>query len=65
MIHVYAVPTGELITASEVRADDVEAKAEADAATFAETLGALAAGAACLVAYDGDTGERYPPAAWV
>lgn len=65
MIHVYTVPSGELIAASPIHpTDDVAAIAEQDAAAFAAALAMLHDGVACLVAYDGDTGERFPPEAW-
>ena len=61
VIHVYAVPSGVLVATSAIHpGDDVAAFAERDAATY----DALMADAACLVGYDGDTGERYPVEAW-
>jgi hypothetical protein len=61
VVHVYAVPSGELVSVSRMHPlDDVAATAERDAATF----DAFMAAAACLVAYDGDTGERMGADAW-
>jgi hypothetical protein len=62
VIHVYtATEPPVLVTVHKLRfSDDVESTAEADAAAF----DAFTADAACLVAYDGDTGERFPAEAW-
>jgi hypothetical protein len=57
VIHVYAVPSERLLLVSHLNADNVSDVGAVDAdAAFA----ALYAGedAVCIVAYDGDTGER-------
>jgi len=62
VIHVYtATVPPVLITTHALRpGDDVAATAEQDAAVF----DAFTAEASCLVAYDGDTGERFSAEAW-
>lgn len=60
VIHVYSVPTCRLLLTRHAHdRDDVERHAEADAAQTADMLWPDDAGV-CLVAYDGDTGERMP-----
>ena len=56
VIHVYAVPSERLLLVSHVNAGNADLGAVDADAVFA----ALAAGesAVCIVAYDGDTGER-------
>ena len=59
VMRVYAIPSRTLIIEQKLRpADDIEA-----AATMAAELDAPG-WAACLVAYDGDTGERAGPLEW-
>jgi len=59
VIRVYAVPSGTLVIEQRIGpGSDVEA-----AATLAAELDAPG-WAACLVAYDGDTGERAGPLEW-
>lgn len=64
VIHVYAVPTSRLLhtsTATTIAEAAWRAGLDADAA-----IAALVDGedALCLVAYDGDTGNRYGPDDW-
>lgn len=60
VIDVYAVPSNLRVIRHHLRpGDDIDG-----AATMAAGLD-LPGWAACLVAYDGDTGDRYPPGAWV
>lgn len=62
VVHVYAVPSGALVSVSRIHPlDDIAATAERDAATYDAFV---ASDAACLVAYDGDTGQRFDRAAW-
>jgi hypothetical protein len=62
VFHVYAVPSGDLLAVSSA-ATPIQA---AYVAGMDADLVALAhAGDVCLVAYDGDTGERYDADAWV
>ncbi|HMJ59374.1 MAG TPA: hypothetical protein VK467_09565 [Gemmatimonadales bacterium] len=60
VIDVYAVPSNVRVIRQHLwPGADVDA-----AATMAAELDMPGWGA-CLVAYDGDTGERFPPGAWV
>jgi hypothetical protein len=59
VLQVYAVPTGQLVVEQALRpGDDV-----GDAAELAAAL-VLPGWAACLVAYDGDTGDRFTALQW-
>lgn len=62
VIHIYAATDPPLLVTTHKLGpgDDIEAAAEGDAAAF----DAFTAGPSCLVAYDGDTGERFPAEAW-
>ncbi len=53
IVHVYSVPDGELLKVSAIDLRNVDDVAGNDGLEFAER-------AVCLVAYDGDTGERLP-----
>jgi hypothetical protein len=75
VIHVYAVPTGRHLRSRHLSADDivngeqhgddvVASCAQVDATAAVEDLRADES-FTCLVAYDGDTGERFTPAAWL
>ena len=58
IVRVYAVPSGVLVIEQALRpGDDIEG-----AATLAAEQ---APSATCLVAYDGDTGQRYPGTSWL
>ncbi len=59
VMRVYAVPSNALVIEQKLGpGDDIEASAEMAAALEMPGWGA------CLVAYDGDTGERAGPLEW-
>jgi hypothetical protein len=62
VIHCYTttVPWALVFTRRYHVDDALEERATADA----ERAMALTNGSVCLVAYDGDSGERFPAAAW-
>jgi hypothetical protein len=57
VIHVYAVPSQVLLLSQRIGPRD-------DVYAAAERAAAVDAAAVCLVAYDGDTGERYSADDW-
>lgn len=64
VLHVYEVPSGRLLAVSMVNPDEeVGWRAEFDAERVLRVIAPGAVGF-CLVAFDGDTGERFPPEAW-
>lgn len=59
VMRVYAIPSNTLVVEQCLTADgDIDAAAEMAAALM------LPGWSACLVAYDGDTGERAGPLEW-
>jgi hypothetical protein len=65
VFHVYGVPSGRLLhtsTAADLSTVDAMAKHDADMALAAMRTGETGL---CLVAFDGDSGERFDPLDWV
>jgi hypothetical protein len=61
VVHVYAIPTEELLTTSVIPLERLAvAGAVERAAEAAAEVAAQRATSTCLVAYDGDSGERMP-----
>lgn len=64
VMHAYSVPDGTLLLErlmpAHITDEDLDASARDDAAWTSLT----ARDGVCLVAYDGDTGERWTPETW-
>ena len=59
VVHVYAVPTEELLVERRLQHDDaVDVAGRADSLLAWTLANAVGVDGVCLVAYDGDTGER-------
>jgi hypothetical protein len=64
VIRVYTVPDGRLMLEQAIDGtadDEAVAAAARRAGALVEAVGARSV---CLVAYNGDTGERFPEGAW-
>lgn len=62
VVHVYSVPGELLLVVQKLSLSDDPIQASQDASDIAERSGAAQV---CLVAYDGDSGERFPADAWI